>query len=58
MLDNDPSHLQQELIELFNQCKADPANLNALYTLVGKLTMHVSQLLADKNLTNSSSQRK
>lgn len=36
--------IDTKLLLLFQNCKKDPANINHLYTLVGQLTMYVTEL--------------
>lgn len=38
--------IDTKLVLLFQNCKNDPANINHLYTLVGQLTMYVTELHA------------
>lgn len=51
MLDLEHTNFEDEsqyLQHLYKECADDPANLNTLYTLVGRLTLIVSTLLADR----------
>jgi hypothetical protein len=44
--------IETKLILLFENCKNDPANINHLYTLVGQLTMYVTELHAAVDVLN------